>query len=165
MKLHTIETPSGRAVKFSPELLAQIAPFVQRGDEDTEAAGALLGRIISESGAVIVDSVTTPQPTDVRRRHGVDFDGSAHAYLISLALERSGGTCGYLGHWHTHPEPDPTPSPVDLADWSRRLREDTTDIDSVLYVIVGTQTIGVWEGLRSSGAITYAGTCPAPEAS
>ena len=71
-----------------------------------------------------------------------------HQRVIDARWRVSRGTCQYLGEWHTHPESSPAPSRVDLDDWYRRLRVDRFEGDSLLFIIVGTHEVCVWEGNR-----------------
>jgi integrative and conjugative element protein (TIGR02256 family) len=59
----------------------------------------------------VVDSITTPQPTDVRTRFTFDRNGE-HQRLINESWECSAGTCSFVGDWHTHAELYPAPSSV-----------------------------------------------------
>ncbi len=61
----------------------------------------------------------------------------------------SHGTQTYLGLWHTHPESDPTPSTTDLRDWRQACRKDRYFGERLFFLIVGTSTIGVWQGDRN----------------
>jgi integrative and conjugative element protein (TIGR02256 family) len=137
----TFRLPS-RMVKIDDHALARLLAYRQLQPEDAEAGGVLLGRRLA-GGHVVVDEITEPIPTDVRSRFA--FHRSAeHQAEIDAAHERSGGTCNWLGEWHTHAEPDPRPSEVDLADWQRRAREDTYDAEELIFVIVGTEHTRAW---------------------
>jgi integrative and conjugative element protein (TIGR02256 family) len=72
--------------------------------------------------------------------------------VIDRAWRQSGGTCTYLGEWHTHPEQHPTPSGIDWQNWQRKLLVDRFT-EPIFFVIVGIAAIHVWEGRRSRGLI------------
>jgi integrative and conjugative element protein (TIGR02256 family) len=68
--------------------------------------------------------------------------------LVNRSWDQSSGTTNYLGEWHTHPEVDPSPSGTDLKNWSRILKGVDTDLDSLFFLIVGSENIRAWEGTR-----------------
>lgn len=133
--------------------LARMLSFRQTKRNDHEAGGVLLGRHLLEVPHIVVDEVTTPTREDSRLRAFFKRSRAPHQRVIDDRWATSSGTCQYLGEWHTHPEPVPHPSSVDMADWRRRLRTDTFDGDSLLFLIVGTAAICVWEGSRTSTAL------------
>lgn len=138
----TFDLGGRRRLKIADEAVAKMLARRQLGRTASEAGGVLLGRRL-DGGHVIIDDVTEPQAGD--RAGRFTFHRSAdHQALIDEAHLASGGTCGYLGEWHTHAEPDPTPSDVDLDDWLRRVREDVFDGDELLFVIVGQERLRVW---------------------
>lgn len=142
----------GGVFEISAEAVAALRAFEQHEPDATEAGGVLLGRYIRDGSDIIVDSITTPQPMDVRARYAFDRNGE-HQRLIDEAWERSDGTCTFLGDWHTHPEPDPNPSPLDLDNWKRMLREDIAEDQACFFVIIGQRKIRCWEGNRSYGTV------------
>jgi integrative and conjugative element protein (TIGR02256 family) len=151
----------GSAVKLSEEALLKMFVFRQIGPNDTEAGGVLLGRFIIGSRDVVVDDVTVPMPGDARRRFEFRRSKRKHQAIIDRCWRTSGGTCLYLGEWHTHPEPSPSPSPIDLSDWLRRLREDRFDAGGLFFFIVGTVEVGGWEAVRVSNQIVSLSPEPA----
>nr|WP_254627998.1 Mov34/MPN/PAD-1 family protein [Myxococcus sp. CA040A] len=127
--------------------------FQQVADHDAEAGGVLLGRILVNCDDVVIDEVTLPMTEDTRGRFTFHRARSRHQQVVDDRWKDSRGTCLYLGEWHTHPEPYPTPSHVDVGDWRRRLREDQFEGESLLFLIVGTHSVGAWEGRRRSRRI------------
>ena len=131
-----------RVVKIDSAAVARLLACRQTAPDATEAGGVLLGRRLA-GGHVVVDEITEPIPTDVRARYA--FHRSAeHQAAIDEAHARSGGTCGYLGEWHTHAEPNPRPSSVDIEDWQRHACEDTYDGEELIFVIVGQEHVRAW---------------------
>lgn len=117
--------------------------------DDTEAGGVLLGRYIDGTDEIVVDAATTPQRGD-RRTHSRFYRGRrTHQELIDAAWNESNGATTYLGEWHTHPESIPAPSIIDRAGWSKKLIFDVFS-DALLFVILGTEDLRVWEGERLS---------------
>lgn len=128
--------------------LATMLGYRQTTRRDPEAGGVLLGRYLLDAPHVVVDEVTVPMQGD-RRWFTVFHRGrAAHQKIIDERWRASGGTCQYLGEWHTHPEGIPHASLVDECDWRRRLRNDTFDSDSLFFIIVGTDAVRAWEGTR-----------------
>jgi len=142
--------PGGGGVKLDVHALRRMESFRQVGAFQPEAGGILLGRYIVDSADVVVDEVSEPMPGDRRTRLSFFRHQEAHQRLIARRWRESEGTCHYLGEWHTHPEACPTPSRIDLSDWKRRLSEDQFAADFLLFAIVGTHRIRLWEGHRRS---------------
>jgi integrative and conjugative element protein (TIGR02256 family) len=96
---------------------------------------------------LVVDDLTEPSRGDQRR--WASFFRSLRHHAKALARwHRSGGTCTYLGSWHTHPESDPKPSRTDIDDWQHALARDRFEGDSLFFAIVGTASLRVWQGTR-----------------
>jgi integrative and conjugative element protein (TIGR02256 family) len=79
----------------------------------------------------------------------------SHQAAIDRAWAESGGTCTYLGEWHTHPERAPSPSPEDLADWRRKLTVDRYS-GFLFFVIAGTEETFAWEGRHGAEVVALA---------
>ena len=144
----------GTVFVIGAEALVTMQGFRQTTRRDPEAGGVLLGRHLLGVAHVIVDEVTVPAKDDARRFTFFRRSRATHQQVIDARWASSRGTCQYLGEWHTHPEPVPHASSVDMADWRRRLREDVFDGDSLVFAIVGTEAVCVWEGSRAKAALT-----------
>ncbi len=131
--------------QIAPEALVTMLGYVQDEPYKPEAGGVLLGRHIIGTEDIIVDQVTTPSPSDRRSRLRFFRVRRWHQQAIDRAWRESGGTCTYLGEWHTHPERTPFPSVVDRLNWGRKLLVDRYS-GTLFFVIVGIETIRVWEG-------------------
>ncbi len=157
----------GLRLQLGAAVMTTLARFEQHSEVEPEAGGVLLGRWLRDGSAVIVDEVTTPGGTDEAGRYTFHRSHEHHQRLTDEAWERSGGTCVYLGEWHTHAEPDPTPSRIDLDDWQRRLREDDVEADLRFFAIVGTEVTRLWVGDRRTGTIVktplMGSSCPGIE--
>jgi integrative and conjugative element protein (TIGR02256 family) len=140
----------GGRVKLSAEARFVVEQFRQHHEAAKEAGGVLLGRHIRGTQNVVIDEVTTPMRWDGRSRYSFRRRACLHQRVIDERWRESGGTCQYLGEWHTHPETTPTPSGTDLADWKRRLRDDDVESNMLLFMIVGLRVDRLWEGNRAT---------------
>lgn len=145
--------PTGGRVKISSTALLKINQFRQNTIDATEAGGVLLGRYILGSEDIVVDDVTLPHNQDKRYRYRFIRNQRSHQQEIIKYWKQSNATCNYLGEWHTHPEPVPHPSHDDIYDWKRILRQAQFDSQSLLFIIVGTGQISVWESFKHSQEI------------
>lgn len=143
----SIELPyrraDGRRVTIAPSARAALERYRQTG-EAREAGGVLLGRVITESGDIVVDEATEPTPQDVRRRFAFLRKKQPTQRFVDQAWANSGGTRIYLGEWHSHPEERPTPSGKDIVNWHVIVRDATYEQEGLLFVIVGTKSVGLW---------------------
>lgn len=131
--------------QIGPATMHNIRRYIQDSPRKLEAGGVLLGRHIADSDDIVVDDLTVPMRGDRRGRYYFVRGQEAHQKIIDRVWRDSGGTCTYLGEWHTHPEPVPTPSSVDCTNWKRKLKQDRFN-GCVFFVIVGTHDVRVWEG-------------------
>lgn len=136
--------------EMSIAVLDRMIQFIQHVPEKHEAGGVMLGRFIVGSDDVVVDKITVPMIGDKRSRFRFFRSRNPHQTVIGQEWEASGGTCNYLGEWHTHPEPNPEPSFVDLAGWKKKLAFDQFDSGCLYFVIVGTERVNAWQGYRKS---------------
>jgi integrative and conjugative element protein (TIGR02256 family) len=149
----TFVRPGGGHFQIGSEALALMRPYVQEVPAKPEAGGVLLGRHILGTGDIIVDLITAPMLSDRQSRFRFFRARRPHQAAIDRAWRESGGTCTYLGEWHTHPEPYPTPSSIDWQNWQRKLLVDRFT-EPIFFVIMGTMETHVWEGHRSSGLMS-----------
>lgn len=152
-KVQTYVNAKGNKFKLSQAVVVQLHSFVQGESTKKEAGGILLGRYILDCEDVVVDKITDPMKGDRRSRLRFFRSACLHQQAINKAWISSGGTCNYLGEWHTHPETDPSPSIIDILGWRKRLLFDRFDSDVLFFVIVGTQRINAWQGYRKTLAI------------
>lgn len=142
--------------EFAPEkrvilteaVLEKLRTHVQTSFSAPEAGGALLGRHLRESDDIVIDEVTIPQKQDHQSRFSF-FRSSRHSDTAMVRWKESRGRVAYLGLWHTHPEPFPTPSQTDVTDWKNAICKDSFEGEQLFFVIVGTEEVGVWIGLRN----------------
>lgn len=132
---------------FIGPVISQLQSHRQFSAKSKEAGGVLLGRHLLWTLDIIVDEITQPARSDKRSWSGF-FRSLAHHTRAVRRWRESGGTCAYLGSWHTHPEAVPTPSATDLADWRHAIDRDRYEGSSLFFVIVGTERMRVWQGGR-----------------
>ncbi len=63
----------------------------------------------------------------------------------------------YLGEWHTHPTAHPTPSYQDINNWKALLNNCKTDSRILVFIILGTESIGFWIGHINANEIIKIG--------
>lgn len=144
----------GCLFKLDQAVVTVMQRYMQRAADDLEAGGVLMGRRLRGQPHLIVDELTTPMLGDRRRRTRFSRGYETHQRILDEKWQQSGGTCGYLGEWHTHPEPVPAPSATDLRNWRRHLLDDVFDGDYLYFIIIGTEEIRAWEGRCSDRHIT-----------
>tara|TARA_R110000851_G_C13094904_1_gene567325 strand:- start:579 stop:1061 length:483 start_codon:yes stop_codon:yes gene_type:complete len=111
----------GSIVLILAEVLTEIGSYIQTDQSFEEAGGLLIGE--RRGGHFIVNGISSPQPTDVRRRSSFVRNVPGHYRIVQSAFRMSGGTSNYLGEWHTHPEDIPRPSSVDKESWVKNSLE------------------------------------------
>jgi len=139
----------GGRLKIAKEPLLILETFIQDENKKKEAGGVLLGRMIKNRKDIVIDSVSTPQKKDKRKRTFFKRNNE-HQTIINEEWEKSDGTCNYLGEWHTHPEAIPSPSGVDLKNWKKQLRNAKYEGDTLFFIIVGIKEIVAYEGSNSN---------------
>ena len=127
--------------------------FIQNSVNALEAGGLLLGRRIIDSPDIVIDLITTPSRFDIRKRRYFYRDSRIHQSIIEMMFKKSSGTCILLGEWHTHPENYPTPSGYDISEWKRQLKDTKIEDEHLLFLIVGTSEITIWEASRKTGIL------------
>jgi integrative and conjugative element protein (TIGR02256 family) len=153
----------GRHVNLAASARAVLERHRQTGKAD-EAGGILLGRVINETGDVVVDEATEPMLHDVRRRFAFFRRKQPTQRLVDRAWANSGGTRIYLGEWHSHPEERPSPSRPDLENWHAIVNGATYEQDDLVFVIIGTESLGVWTLRRGDEAPECLSARPSGEA-
>lgn len=137
--------PGGGVLALAPSAILTLESFRQVGRDDPESGGVLLGRLLRGSDDVVVDEASPPVASDRRTRTSFQRSLGPAQRTVNDAWEASSGTSNYLGEWHTHPESDPTPSGCDRRDWERIVKKAQFAQDTLFFVIVGQDTIRVWE--------------------
>ena len=143
MKEMIFSLPDGRKLLIRSEALKKMEKYRQFNPKDTEAGGILIGRILFDSNDFIIDIVSEPMFSDIRKRSYFKRKPEAHQAYFDAEWTASDGRCFYLGEWHTHPERIPHPSKVDKTDW-KRIMNLSFESDYLFFVIVGTQETKAW---------------------
>lgn len=134
-------------VQFGDEVWELLHAYRQQHAASLEAGGVLLGRRLLTSEDIVVDEITIPMEGDERARSRFHRARRRHQEAIQGSWDRSEGTIGYLGEWHSHPERQPTPSLLDRCNWAARLLLDRVT-EPLFFVIVGIEMTEVWESYR-----------------
>lgn len=135
-------------IKLTDSVIEKLRSYQQHDEEDLEAGGVLLGRFILESKHIVIDYVSVPMIGDRRTRYSFQRGAKMHQRVIDDQWNKTGGTCHYLGEWHSHPEEFPEPSGKDRNNWTTHLKRDTFSSRFLYFIIVGTKEICIWEGDR-----------------
>ena len=136
-------TKEGACGSLSSNVIRKFFSWSQRRFYTKEAGGLILGFVDSDTNGLLAEEVTVPGLGDKRSRTSF-FRSERHQREAEVWNRKTNGRGTQLGLWHTHPEANPTPSSIDLTDCENVLRDGKFDCDGLLYVIVGTQTIGCW---------------------
>jgi len=122
-------------VEFSAEVLEILRAHRQLKQNDNEAGGIILGRLIGNTISVCRLSV----PTELDKRSKTSFVRSRISGQIIIDYEffNSDRQIVYLGEWHTHPESVPVPSSRDIAMINDQLKRQVLNTDFVILVIRG----------------------------
>jgi integrative and conjugative element protein (TIGR02256 family) len=139
------QRPGGGHLRLSESVVATTHKHIQRHRWSAEAGGILLGRMLVEGDAVVVDEITVPGPHDHRSRFRFLRAERPAQAVVNEAWARSGGQLNYLGEWHTHPEDAPEPSGHDRADWRRLVATQIYEQQSLFFMIAGRREIRAWE--------------------
>ena len=139
----TFPLPEGRKLLIRSEALKTMEKYRQFNPKDTEAGGILIGRILFDSHDFIIDMVSEPMFSDIRKRSYFKRNPEGHQAYFDAEWTASDARCFYLGEWHTHPEEIPHPSKVDKTDW-KRIMNLSFESNSLFFVIVGTQETRAW---------------------
>ena len=133
-------------LKIDEKPIESMLSYVQDSIEKNEAGGVILARFIKDSNNIVIDMNTIPMKGDIRTRTRFKRGKKRHQKIIDEIWKETEGTCNYIGEWHTHPEENPSPSKTDINSWKKILKNDVYSSEYLYFIIVGTKSIGVWEG-------------------
>lgn len=137
------EAKEGACGSLSPDVIRKLSKWSQKRIYSKEAGGLILGFVDSDTNGLLAEELTVPGLGDQRSRTSF-FRSERHQREAECWNMQTNGKGTQLGLWHTHPEANPTPSSTDLGDCERVLKNGRFDCNGLLYLIVGTQTIGCW---------------------
>ncbi|QXN25637.1 Mov34/MPN/PAD-1 family protein [Shewanella putrefaciens] len=136
-------TNEGACGSLSPDVIRKLFSWSQKRFYSKEAGGLILGFVDSDTNGLLAEGITVPGTGDQRSRTSF-FRSERHQREAELWNRKTNGKGTQLGLWHTHPEANPSPSTIDLNDCESVLRKGKFDCNGLLYLIVGTETIGYW---------------------
>jgi len=139
----------GGKLKITDNVLEQFRLFRQIEWGEHESGGVLLGRYIINSKDTIIDLISTPQLNDVSSPVKFIRNKEEHQNIVDEAWKESGGTCNFLGEWHSHPEEIPSPSTIDIRNWKSIIKNAVFESDSLFFLIIGRSQIGAFEVTQS----------------
>lgn len=140
-------------IAIGVEAMSAMLTYIQTGLSAPESGGVLIGRKLKDSPDWVIDKVSTPQDSDMRKRFWFFRSKNPHQKAIDTAWKESGGTLGYLGEWHTHPEPHPSPSHIDCEHWIKSMQTFRFDGDTLFFAILGTESLSVFQGSKKRKTI------------
>lgn len=119
--------------------------FKQTGARN-ERGGILLGSIYEKK--IVINRVSIPTIFDSSSKFSFVRDKKSAQLFIDYEFTNSGGKIIYLGEWHTHPEESPTPSSTDIIMIKKQLKENFTNEQFLLLLIVGLKEnyLGFYNG-------------------
>jgi len=138
---------NGSKLIIVDNVVARLLSYRQIKKGQKEAGGLLVGSHPVENDHLVVDQITEPNWWD-RRFRSFFYRSNKHNKLVYRAWTDSKKTETLIGLWHTHPEPIPNPSGVDWEDWRRVLAHGDYVGRCLVFMIIGTQQIRVWQGDR-----------------
>ncbi|MRT94581.1 Mov34/MPN/PAD-1 family protein [Ancylomarina sp. 16SWW S1-10-2] len=136
--------PNNSILQINGDVIKELTTFKQIEPKSTEAGGVILGRILKITNHLIIDEITIPFQSDIRKRFYFKRNKSSHQKIVDKRWSESDKTENYFGEWHTHAEDNPTPSVVDKNDWKRRMKNDKLFLPFLVSIIVGRKSIVVW---------------------
>lgn len=139
--------PNGSKLIIPDNVVARLLSYRQTQKRHKEAGGFLVGRHLLENDHLVVDQITEPGWWD-RRFRSFFYRSNKHNKLVYNAWTASNKTETLIGLWHTHPEPVPNPSGVDWQNWRKALLHGDYVGSCLVFMIIGSQQIRVWQGDR-----------------
>lgn len=143
-----------RRVKITSPVMAIFRKYIQGGNNSNEAGGILIGRLVLESSDIVIDKASVPQKKDRRNRFLFFRHFLGHQRIINKIWKQSKGTLNYLGEWHTHPQDIPIPSSVDVKSWAQLAKKVQSELDFLLFIIVGREELCIYEISRNDYLLT-----------
>ena len=142
--------PNGKVVDILTNVLEEISCWLQKDMLQNESGGYIVGYQHHKTGNIVLESVSTPFPLDIKSRIFFGMKDPRHKVFLLKAKRRKSY---YMGVWHTHPQSIPTPSSVDWEDWMQTLIEDKTACEYIFFIIAGSLGMRVWVGNKASNSI------------
>ncbi len=134
-------------IRISSKLITELVGYRQLTQGQPESGGALIGKHLNSNGAILIEEITPPQPSDKQARTYY-YRSHEHNKIVHDRWLESNGHSTLLGLWHTHPELSPRYSWVDKQDWLKALDQCNYEGDKLFFIIVGQQKICCWVGVK-----------------
>lgn len=132
----------GYQILFSRDALASMLSWVRRSERTrgtrTETGGPLYGAVNEFLKVIWIDEISGPPADSVASPEGFLCGTSGVAQAHDEKKNRTGGSVGFVGMWHTHPMGLPLPSATDLKAMRALLGEGGSYLGRrFLMLIVG----------------------------
>lgn len=144
----------GYKIKIKGEVIEILKYYRQLNISDCEAGGMLIG-YETLNGDIIIEYATKPFKRDKRTRFSFDRVDKKHNKILKAIWKTQGKIHVYIGEWHTHPECYPNYSLQDKKNWIQI--GEKMDKENFIHIIVGNNSIGVWDYNSSNKKILKIG--------
>jgi integrative and conjugative element protein (TIGR02256 family) len=135
------ETRRGYQIRLDPTARRSLLEWMRRSARSrgsrAETGGVLFGEINEFLKVAWITEVAGPPADSVATRSGFDCGVDGVAAMHANLTERTRGSVGFVGMWHTHPRGVPRPSPKDLSAMDALLDGRDFQGRSFLMLIVG----------------------------
>lgn len=130
---------------FSAEAQHILDVHIQRGSNDPERGGIILGKLID--GKVHVLKLSVPTELDKASRMNFERHRISAQIIINYEFLNSNRQITYFGEWHTHPEDIPSPSGTDMKMIRKQFADNLINTDFLILLIQGRKSlfIGIYD--------------------
>lgn len=136
-------------IRISQLLIQKLSRYRQLGISLPESGGVLIGKHLNTGGAILVDELTHPQPSDQQKRYSY-YRSKHHNVLVQQIWKESNHHSTYVGLWHTHAEDIPNYSSTDKKDWLNALNHSKYEGNHLIFIIVGRTHLSCWIGFKEN---------------
>lgn len=120
--------------------------YIDNYNFEIESGGIIVGKLNPAEKQVIATDITEPQKEDKCTKNTYKRAECGHQEIMDNLWKESGFVKTYIGEWHTHNQRMPHPSWIDRRNWLQ-ISKRKQNSEWLLFVIVGTEQIGVWSVL------------------
>lgn len=125
---------------------SEIARNRRAGSELNETGGLLFGSIDDSIERIWIDAASGPPPDSLQSPELFECGTVGTAEISKHHKEKTQGSSGFVGVWHTHPVSLPRPSQVDLSAMLNILHfQENTPRHVVMLIIGQAATKPVWK--------------------
>lgn len=140
-------------ITIKADVINEILKFIQVRVHDNESGGMLIGSILKSSSSLEINDFTIPMMDDKASRYTFKRD-KCHNEILEQKWRQSNYTKMYAGEWHTHPQDNPVYSKQDIKNWNNLMKNSETHARTLIFIIAGINTLGIWIGDRVIMEIT-----------